>query len=153
MLSDHRVVQTEPQPTLSVRVTVRGDEIAATLMDILPRVVAYAGENTAGMPFAIWHGVLGSPPSQEFDMEAGVPVSLALQGEGDIRASELPGGSILQVTYRGTYDGMTDAYHELMQWMELEELHSSGPPWDWYLDDPSRVPADQCRTLICWPIQ
>jgi effector-binding domain-containing protein len=152
MLSDPKIVDFESVPTLTIREEVAGDQVGPRLGVLLPKAYAAAGDKAAGAPFAIWHCATGTPTGAMFDMEAGTPVSEPVEGNGEARASSLPGGKLLQVTHTGPYEGLTEAYHEVMRWMKENGHESAGAPWDWYIDDPSETSQERCRTLICWPV-
>lgn len=152
MLSDHKIVEFESVPTVTIREQVLGSQIGPRLMVLLPKAYAAAGGKAAGPPFAMWHCATQTEKGNLFDMEAGVPVSEPLAGNDEIKPSTLPSGKLLQVTYTGHYDGLTDAYNEVMQWMKRNGHESAGAPWDWYIDDPEHTSPENLRTLICWPV-
>jgi effector-binding domain-containing protein len=147
------VVERDPTPTLAMRGKVRGDQITERLTEVLPKAYEAAGEKAAGQPYAMWHDWSQEDGVTVYDMEIGAPVSEAIQGADEVVASQLPGGTTLEVTYRGAYEGLPEAYQTVQKWMTDHGYIPNGAPWDWYLDDPSVVERDQCRTLISWPVR
>ena len=150
---DHQVVWREPSLTLSVREKVLSGHVGERLKEILPKAIKAAAEHATGYPFAIWHDVSGTIPDQIFDMEAGMQVFKGAVDVDGFKISHLPGGNILQITYMGSYDGLSEAYTEIVQWMRANAFEPAGPPWDSYVDDPELTGVDNCRTLICWPVR
>lgn len=150
---EHEVVWKEATPVLSIREKIPGPQISTRLKELLNIVYEAAGEHATGFPFAIWHDVSGEVPNQVFDTEAGTPIFKGAEGKGDVMTSHLPGGTVLQVSYIGPYDGLSNAYQEIFQWMRDNRYEPAGPPWDWYVDDPAKTGTDECRTLICWPVR
>lgn len=153
MLEGFEVVERDPTPTLAIRGKVRGDQVAERLGEILPKTYAAAGDKANGQPYAMWHDFVNEDGITTFDMEAGAPLSEPLQGADEVFSSQLPGGTTVQVTYKGPYEGLTEAYQTVHQWIADNGYMVNGAPWDWYLDDPAHVEQAECRTLISWPVR
>jgi hypothetical protein len=80
----------KPQPVLSLRATVRIDELAERHGESLRelwRSMQTRGVAAAGSPFVRYH-TFGPT---ETDVEVGTPIADAVSGEGRITAGELPG--------------------------------------------------------------
>ena len=114
------------------------------------------GIEPAGPPFGRYHEF----GPEEVDVEVGIPVSapapnlrpLAEAEEGEMAASELPGGRAAITVHRGSYDGLSQTYDQLHDWIH-EQGHEEGPaPWESYVDDPSEVDAADLKTEVCWPL-
>jgi effector-binding domain-containing protein len=87
-----------------------------------------------------------------FEIEAGFPVAGPVSGEGDVVASNLPGGTVAVVTHIGPYDRMIPAYRALQEWITAEGGTSEGPPWEIYYSDPQAQPDPETwRTDIVQP--
>jgi len=150
---EHQVSWKEPLPVLSIRETVPSEKVSQRIRELLKTVYEVAGDRATGVPFAMWHDVSGNEPHQTFDMEVGTPIFRGAEPSGPVQLSQLPGGNVLQVTYKGHYDGLSAAYKEVFEWMHANRYEPSGAPWDSYLDDPAKTGTDECRTLICWPVR
>lgn len=159
-LSEHRLVELDPQPTVAVRIqSSMADLDVGALFDAhIPKIhalVTAAGQK-GGPPYGRYH-MFG--PSRA-DIEIGVPIDTPLSGleslseveAGEIGLSELPGGLTAIVVHRGAYETLGEAYGVFHDWIH-EQGHDEGDgPWESYVDDPSKVlDPSQVRTEIFWP--
>jgi effector-binding domain-containing protein len=151
-----------PQPTAAVRVTrpISEMDLAALFDTHLPNIADRLGDMgvaPAGPPYGRYHEF----GPERVDVEIGIPVQapasalrpLADVEDGELGASELPGGSAAVAVHRGSYDGLAAVYEQLHDWIH-EHGHVEGPgPWESYVDDPAEVegPA-QLRTEVVWPL-
>ena len=111
--------------------------------------VQRVGVEPAGPPYARYLSV--KPEHAVF--EAGVPVSRAVPGEGEISAGELPGGDVAVTTHIGPFDQMQPAYEAIGAWMREHGRADGGPPWEVYMTDPAEEPDPaKWRTDIVWPL-
>jgi effector-binding domain-containing protein len=153
------VVLTEdrkPQPVLSIRATVRVDEIAERHGESLRelwRSTQARGVAAAGPPFVRYH-TFGET---ETDVEVGIPVTQAVVGEGRIAAGELPGGAAISTWHIGSHDRLGEAYARLVAWLREHGRKPNGAAWEvyWWIDpgaDPDPAswppPADWRCELI-----
>jgi effector-binding domain-containing protein len=84
----------------------------------------------------------------------GVILDAPLDGEGDVRAVDLPGGDAAYSLYVGPYDGMEPAYKAIEAWIAAKGRKSAGAAWEIYLSDPQSEPDPQkWQTEIYWPIE
>jgi len=156
------VHELSPQPTAAVRVTQPMSEMdLAALFDThLPNIadrLADMGVDPAGPPYGRYHEF----GPERVDVEIGVPVQapasalrpLTEAEEGELGASELPGGQAAVTVHRGSYDGLQSTYEQLHDWIH-QQGHNEGPgPWESYVDDPSEVEDhSQLRTEVVWPL-
>ena len=91
----------KPQPVLSIRATVRIDELAERHGESLRelwRSMQTCGVTAAGPPFVRYH----TEGQTETDVEVGIPVADAVSGEGRTTAGELPGGAAISTWHIGS---------------------------------------------------
>jgi effector-binding domain-containing protein len=141
----------EAQPALVIRARASAATIGPMLGELLPEVhhvMERSGAEMAGPPF-VRYLTLGD----EWDFEAGAPVASAVEGEGRVVASTLPGGSVAVVTYTGPYEGVGEAHEAIGKWLAEQGRQPAGPPWDSYVTDPMQEPdASKWRTDVYYPL-
>lgn len=144
--------QLKPQHTLTVRVTAAPAELPELLGAIFAEVVNCAQARqveVAGPPFLRSH----SFETAQVDIEAGVPVARAVEGEGRVRASELPGGRVATTWHTGPYESIGPAYESIQAWMNEAKAAPAGAPWEVYWTDPGQEPdPSNWRTEVLWPV-
>jgi Transcriptional regulator, effector-binding domain/component len=149
-----------PRATAAIRLHAPTDALSELFDLHLPNIadrLADMGVDPAGPPYGRYH----SHGAEEVDVEIGIPVDrplpnvrpLAEAEEGEMAASELPGGPVAVTVHLGSYDTLTQTYERLRDWIH-EQGREDGPgPWESYVDDPTEVDdASQLRTEVCWPL-
>ncbi len=140
------------QPVLLVRRRVKRSEIAKMIGESLPLVFMHAqktGAALAGLPFARY---LDWGPGMT-TIEAGMRVTSAAAGEGDVLADTLPGGLVAVTMHQGPYDKLTEAHGAIQQWVEEQGLRAAGAPWESYVNDPGEHPDPKdWKTEVFWPL-
>jgi len=109
--------------------------------------IAARGIAPAGPPFFKYNVI---DMEHELQMEAGVPVAAAVDGDDAIVTGVLPGGRYVTLTHTGHPDGLAAVTGELLDWAENRDLkwdtdETSGfERWvsrlEFYLTDPSEQP-------------
>jgi effector-binding domain-containing protein len=101
-----------------------------------------------GPPFARYQQLGGG----RFQVEAGFPVAQAIQGEGDVIASVLPGGLVATTLHIGPYEAMEPAYEAVASWVDQQGGERTGDPWEVYFSDPQEEPdPDTWKTEVVQP--
>lgn len=84
-------------------------------------------------------------------LEASVPVTAQLEGEGRVRRAELPGGKAAVATHVGPYRTLGNVHTALRAWVEEHGHRLSGPFWEVYLTDPDAEPDEsRWRTEVVY---
>jgi effector-binding domain-containing protein len=149
----------DPQPVLSIRETIRTEQLGETMGERLQALQAYlrqSGAQPAGPPFVRYHTF----SETETDMEVGVPVVGPASGEGQIAAGELPSGPAAVTVHLGAHDKLGEAYGRIAAWVEENHRESAGPAREVYywIDlsqdlDPSGWDPSTWRTELIQPIK
>jgi len=142
-----------PRHTAVLRVTSPPAEVGAAFRGVLPEVaecISRQGVTVDGPPFARFFDY----SEDEADFEAGFPVSEAVQGEGRVAASELPGGLAAVTTHVGPYEALQDTHAAIGEWVLANGHDPSGPVWEVYVTDPRQEPdPSKRRTEVVWPLR
>jgi effector-binding domain-containing protein len=101
----------------------------------------------AGPPFFRYHVI---DMERQLQVEAGVPVPTAVEGDDRMTAGVLPAGRYATAIHVGHYDGLIGAVDNLLQWAEAQGLEwdksaaEDGERWgcrlEIYLTDPAEEP-------------
>lgn len=139
------------RPSLVVKDRLSVEEIPAWLGKVYHLVserMEETGAIPAGPPFARYT-MLGD---DEFFVEAGFPLTAAVEGSGQVEASILPGGPAATVWHLGPYENTEQTYRLIQQWLDEHDVAASGPPWETYYSDPTEEPDPATwRTEIVQP--
>jgi effector-binding domain-containing protein len=133
--------------TATLAVAGIGPWLAETFGAVATVITAH-GAYPAGPPFARYHRLA----ADGFTVEAGFPVSAAIDADGDVRPSQLPGGPVAATVHTGPYDQMAPAYEAIAGWVSSHRGEPAGDPWEIYFSDPAAEPDPATwRTEIVQP--
>jgi len=108
----------------------------------------------AGLPIAGWPVAryLSVGPGL-WTVEAAMPLSTAVAGEGEMESGTLPAGPAALGIHAGLYDQLPETYAAIEKWVAANGVRTAGAPWESYVTDPAQHPdpADW-RTEVYWPI-
>ncbi len=69
-----------------------------------------------------------------------------------VRLRELPAISTVALTTRGPYWKLSGALARLRTWLRDADIRPTGPPLGIFHDDPARVPPEETRYTLCYPL-
>ncbi|ABE52129.1 GyrI-like domain-containing protein [Methanococcoides burtonii] len=112
----------------------------------------------AGPPIYVTHetskeDIMRANSEGNADLEAVIPVSEKIEGVGDVKCYELPGGNMVKVVHNGPYEDTGPTYQELFAWIDVNGLKITGLKREAYLNDPHDVPPEDILTEIYVPIK
>ena len=141
------------QPTVVVRAKVHPERLAPVMGKLFPEVMAFvqaSAAEPAGPPFSRYLCM----KEEEWEIACGIGVSRPLPGDGQVEASELPGGAAVTTMHRGRYEALGASWAALQRWVEDNGKVPTEAPWELYWTDPGTVkdPAEW-RTEIVIPVQ
>ena len=144
--SEIQTAMLQPQPTAVVRGHVGVADLPGFLGTAFGETVqALTAQRhaPAGPPFARYR-----LSESGFDVEAGFPSTGPITATGSVEPGELPGGPAAEVTYRGDYSGVAEAYQATARWIAEHGYTAAGDAWEAYLDEPG---VAEPRTVVRMP--
>jgi effector-binding domain-containing protein len=113
------------------------------------QVLADQGLRPAGPMFSNHH----RRPSDTFDFEIGFPVTRALTESGRVKNGILSAERVARSVYEGPYEGLSQAWPALQDWVRQQGLAETGRFFERYLNNPDEVedPKDY-RTELNWVV-
>lgn len=140
------------QPTLSIRTRTPIGELPRLLGESYGKIAEYLaqlGEEPVGAPFAAYYNM----DMQDLDVEIGFPVARSLDGDGDIRTSQVPGGKLGYALHTGRYGDIAPAYDALTQFVQEQGYEPTGISYEFYLNDPEETQQEKLQTQIIFPLK
>jgi effector-binding domain-containing protein len=149
---DIEVKELPAQHVLTIRERATAKGLGAAMRGLYPVIATYLekrGIQPAGPSFALFHSYGG----EETDFEAGLPVAESVEGEGRIRASELPGGPAAVVTHIGPYETIGPVHEALDAFVHGRGSDHAGPSREVYRSGPADEPdSSRWRTDVIYPL-
>ena len=159
---DPQIVEREPEPSIAVHIVVPMSvvDMGAIFDREFPRLfgrLMELGGAVGGAPYGRYFAWGG----ETADFEIGIVTagriaglaSLADLDDGEVGASELPGGPAAVATHWGSYGRLAETYRLLDAWVEAQGRTSRPGPWESYVDDPRTVTdPGGLRTMVCYPL-
>jgi effector-binding domain-containing protein len=143
-----QITERSTQPYVAIRADVTMEQLPG-LADRLGEVFAWLAERAiapAGPPFFRYHVI---DMERQLNVEAGVPIPTAVEGDSRVTAGVLPAGRYATAIHVGTYDGLIGAVDTLLQWAETQNLQwdksdaEEGERWGCRLEIYLTNPAEQ----------
>lgn len=150
-MSRIQTLKQREQPTLTIRMTTKIEELPRVIGESFGKIAAYLnelGELMSDVPFVAYHNM----DMQNLDVEIGFPVAQPLPGKDEVKPSFIPEGKIIFCMYRGAYAEMEPVYIEMSQWFETNKCQPSGVAYEHYYNDPE-FPESEWLTKIVMPIK
>jgi len=81
-------------------------------------------------------------------LEACVPISGKIKGEGDLKNKDLPKGAFACITHTGPLEKIPETYQAVLNWIEENSYQISGPAQEVYHKGPEEGKGDSPDLLI-----
>ena len=141
------VKEQSAQPTLSIRTRTPVQNLPQVMGKAYGAIAQYLGElgqYPMGAPYAAYY----NKDMQDLDVEMGMPVSTAVEGRGEIQASEIPAGKVATCLHVGPYSAVEPAYNALAEFIKENGYEGTGVAYEMYLNDPTETPEEELQTLV-----
>ena len=132
------------RPIAAVRRRVRVGHVSTTWRPALDQVWAFLrrheGLRTDGHNIFVYHHA--ERPEEPMDVDFGVEVTGAFEGEGEVAFTETPAGQVASTLHIGPYDTLSDAHDAIDAWRAAHGRALAGASWEIYgdwTDDPEKL--------------
>ena len=146
-----KIEERASQPTVTVRTQTSIEGAPAFFELAFGKVSAYiseAGQQPTGPAFALLHTL---DPSS-LDLEAGFPVAAPIAGDGDVEASEIPGGKVCTTLLVGPYERLPEAWEALWKYATEQGLEADTWGYEVFITDPTTVEPEEIQTQVVLPL-
>jgi effector-binding domain-containing protein len=140
------------QPVLYIRTHTSVQDLPQTIGQAYGRILQYLAQinqQPTSEPYVAYYNM----DMANLDVEMGFAVNGPLVGEGDIQAGCLNEGLVATCLYTGPYAEMAPAYEELTQWISAHGYEPTGAVYEFYMNEPGKVPLEQLQTRIVFPLK
>jgi len=130
------------------------NELSAKMGEMYGQLFAFMQANNleeSGAPFAVYYSY---DPEGNSEFETGIPVASAPKTDGSVEYKEYTAVKALATLYTGSYDNFMPAYMEIMEYIEQNNIQTTGVSWEVYLTDPEQMKDPNLnQTMIYFPIK
>jgi len=148
------VKELEAAKVLAIKATVKSDAVGAKLGELYPRLMdclKESGIEMTGPPYSKYYSW---DPEGETEMEAGIPVSGAVECEEDIEYIELPPCKVVTCMHTGPYEEIGPVYDAIQAYITEKGMTISGAVWEVYVTDPNSEPDPaKYKTQVYFPVE
>ena len=125
-----------------------GRTISATFGELYG-LIGRSGTFPAGPPFVVYHAT--SEIGVRWDVDICAPIAAPITTPPGFAYSEMPSGPVVTLTHIGSYESIGEAYAQLEQYLEENQIQKGGAPREFYLSPPGAA-SSETHTLIEQPI-
>lgn len=151
MTSDIQITTVPAQHALVVAkrasTTTIGEQMGEAFGQLTQHAAA-TGAQIVGPPFSVYLEM----PGEDFAFLSGVPVAAGATAGDGVEVQQLPGGEAAVLTYRGSYDGLSEQWQRLMTWVASSGRTPGAPPREVYLNEPGVVAPEELLTQLVMPL-
>lgn len=141
-----------PMPALAVRVQLATADLGQLLPEV-DRVQALAERRGITLPGPVFLRHFHQDVYRS-DVEIGLFLSEAVEGEGDIYPLRLPTGHVATLLFRGRFSDVPEAAAELTRWAEALGRRTQGPVFEILVGAPDDAEDTAVpETLLILPLE
>ena len=152
MAFEFKIEERPAQAAVTIRTRTSMEGLPAFFEQAFGKVyghISQAGQHPSGPAFALYH----TQDPSNFDLEAGFPVVAPVAGNGEVQASEIPGGKVCTTLLVGPYERLPEAWEALTAHAASEGLESQSWGYEIYISDPTTVPPEEIQTEVVLPLK
>jgi effector-binding domain-containing protein len=135
MIDTPTVLQTTPQLTATLHITVPRDEIQNVMGPAIQELLALMAAQGA-TPNGPWFTHHFARPTEVFDFDICMPVETPVVAEGRMVPGEWPAMKVARTVYSGPFEGLGEAWGEFAEWIDASGLTPASDFWERYLVGP-----------------
>ena len=152
MLDKPQIIQTTDQLTAVIHLTIPKDEIQNVMgpgIQELHATLAKQGIKPTGPWFTHHFKIM----PDKWDFEICLPVSAPVKAAGRVIPGRWPAMKVARTVYQGGFEGLGEAWGELMDWIETNGHQPAEDLWERYLAGPESSPNPaEWRTELNRPL-
>lgn len=149
--SEVTIEKVEPATIASIREVVPGYE---AIPAHIGEIVVYLEKNKvapAGPPFVMYWDE--AHKEKDADIETAFPIAGPIPSGDRVKVRAFPGtGQAASLTLEGSYEGLRDAYRQLLGWIRANGYRIVGPPREVYLEGGPDCEPSEYLTKIQFPV-
>jgi effector-binding domain-containing protein len=149
---DIEVKELPARPAVAVREKTNAKGLGPAMRELYPVVSAFLEKRgiEPGDQFAVYH----SYSEEGVDFEAGYAVEEPVEGEGRVKAIELPAVRAAVALHVGPYNTIGQAHEALDQWIHGQGQEHGQAVWEIYLVGPGEEEdSSKWRTEVIYPLE
>jgi len=153
MIDEPHIVQTAPQQTAFIHVTIPRAKIQEVMgPGYLELMEALKSQGvTPSGPWFTHHLKMGP---ETFDFEISVPVNGPVNPAGRIQPGLWPATRVVRTIYHGGYEGLSDGWGEFEAWIKQHGHTTAAGLWEVYVTGPEFGPdASKWQTELSRPLK
>lgn len=107
----------------------------------------------AGKPFGIYYDNPATVKPESTRYEVCVPVPAKTKGDKMVMIKKFGPALVAATLYVGPYENVSPVYPKLMQWITNNNYEIVGPAYEFYMNDPGKVPAESLKSEVAFPVK
>ncbi len=147
-----KITNKKEKKALSVKRTCGVQELPAVLGESYGKIMEVMKKRKTfpkGAPYVIYY----NDDMEALEIEIGFPVFKAVDGEGEVSASVLPGGPCAVAQHKGPYDRIEETYKGLTAFVKEKGKNPSGICFEEYLNDPQKTKPEKLKTNVVFVLE
>ena len=118
MISEPVFEKRDAQPYVAIRADVDMKEIGTTAPPLIQRVYEWLNKQGHTPDGPLFFRYIRMYEGRRLDLEVGVPVMEALDGDDEVKPGTFPAGRYAVARYQGAYEGLPKAWNAFEEWRE-----------------------------------